>query len=77
MTQISFLPEEKPRDFILLMGRDEPNILVCFQNILLKIIWYNGHVISHLYTHIDTHTLRNGNYSIVVKEVQRKCVGIL
>ena len=45
--------------------------------ILLKIIWYNGHVISHLYTHIDTHTLRNGNYSIVVKEVQRKCVGIL
>ena len=41
MTQISFLPEEKPRDFILLMGRDEPNILVCFQNILLKIIWFS------------------------------------
>ena len=45
--------------------------------ILLKKIWYSGYVISHLYTHIDTHILRNGNYSIVVKEVQRKCVGTL
>ena len=45
--------------------------------ILLKKIWYRGYVISHLYTHIDTQTLRNGNYSVVVKVVQRKCVGTL
>lgn len=38
MTQISFLPTEKLRDFILLVGRNESNIFVCFQNILLKII---------------------------------------
>ena len=45
--------------------------------ILFTKIWYRGYVISHLYTHIDTQTLRNGNYSVVVKEVQRKCVGTL